>query len=186
MKIIAIRRKRTVLATAGLLVAVLAVAGVSLAWTGHHHYRLGGGWIGSGSGSSWNCLTIPLDPAGQKSTVRVNIISYVTNFAEVLAYSGADTVADYVGEGEMISGDTAKFTMVSYGLKQGNPPEIRQIWVDTGTWKYTGLDSADLNFNLALYPAAADANGDGFPDPGATPFMTITNLTASAKRVPLP
>ena len=186
MKIIPIQRKRTVLATAGLLALVLAVAGLSLAWTGHHHYRFGGAWLGSGGGVMFNDVQIPLDPEGQTAALRVNTISYGVDTAGLLAISGADAVSDAVGEGAMISHNTGKWILVGYGLKQGNPPEIRQIWVYTGTGTFVAVDRFNLKYTLAVYPAAADANGDGFPDPGATPLVTIPDLTASVKRVPLP
>jgi hypothetical protein len=186
MRVIAVRRKRTVLASAGLLALVLAVAGVSLAWTGHHHYRLGGGWIGSGSGLVYNALYIPLDPAGQKAAIRLSFPSYSAYWAAGAAALGADAASDGVGEAAMTSHDTFKWTSVGYFLKQGNPPEIRAISVGTGTATFTGVDSFNVKWDTALYAPTADADGDGFPDPGATPLMTATDLTGSAKRVPLP
>ena len=78
-----------------LLAAVLpAAGGVSLAWTGHHHYRLGGGWVGSGAGSEFSVLYIPLDPAGQKAALRVNTITYGADTAGLVAAFGADAITD--------------------------------------------------------------------------------------------
>ena len=85
----------------------------------------------------------------------------------------------------MISRDTWKWSMVCYAVKQGNPPEIRGISVASGTATFTGVNSYDVNGSNAVYPAAADADGDGFPDPGATPIVTVP-LIHSVKRVPLP
>jgi len=187
MKIIAIGRKRIVLATAGLLALVLAVAGLSLAWAGHQHYQLGGGWIGSGGGMVWNCVQVPLDPEGKKAAIQVHTVSYGADMAGLLAAFGADSLsATHVGEAEMISGDTGKWTLVAYGVKQGNPPELRLINVMTGTATFTGVDRYNMKFTMAVYPAAADDDKDGFPDPGTTPAVTLTNLTASVKRVPVP
>ena len=86
----------------------------------------------------------------------------------------------------MISHDTWKWSMVCYGVKQGNPPEIRAIGVASGTAAFTGVNSFNVNMDQAIYLAAADADGDGFPDPGATPVVTVPGLTFSGKRVPLP
>ena len=185
MKITAIRKKRTVLATAGLLMAVLAAAGLSLAWTGHHHYRMGGGWIGAGGGMVWSCVQVPLDSEGEKAALQIHTVSYGADMAGLLAAFGADSLSDTVGEAAMISGDTGKWTAVCYGVKQGNPTELRLINIMTGTATFTGVDRYNIKFTMAVYPAAADANGDGFPDPGATPLV-IPNQTASVKRVPLP
>jgi hypothetical protein len=98
---------------------------------------------------------------------------------------GADALTDYVGEAAMISRDTWKWSMVCYAVKQGNPPEIRGISVCAGTGTFTSVNSYDVNGNNTVYLAAADADGDGFPDPGATPIVTVP-LIHSVKRVPLP
>ena len=186
MKIIPILRKRTVLATAGFLALVLAAAGLSLAWMGQPQCQLGGGWIGGGGGSVWNALYIPLDPAGQKAALRVNEISYGADTAGFLTAFGADALTEYVGEAQMISRNTWKWSMVCYGVKQGNPPEIRGIAVYTGTGTFTGVNSYDVNGSNAIYLPTADADGDGLPDPGATPVVTGPPSGGSAKRVPLP
>ncbi len=178
--------RRTALATAGLLALVLAVAGVSVAWTGHHHYRLGGAFTGSGAGLGWNGLYIPLNPEGQKAAIRINMLTWDSNMAALAAAFGADTASDSVGEAEMMSHDAWKWTLVSYALKQGNPPVKCLIFVSYGTGKYIGVDSFNVEYTMDVYPAAPDANGDGLPDPGATALMTFPNLTGSAKRVPLP
>ena len=85
----------------------------------------------------------------------------------------------------MISRDTWKWQMVMYALKQGNPPEVRGICVCWGTANFTGMNSYDVNGSMAVYAAAVDVNGDGFPDPGATPIVTVP-VIHSATRVPLP
>jgi len=169
-----------------MLAAVLAAAGFSLAWMGPVHYRLGGGWIGASGVGSWNALQIPLDSAGQTEALRVSLIAYTDQTAGLLAFSGANSLSDMTGEGAMTGHDTAKWTLVGYGLAAGNPPVIRQIWVAAGTLKFTGPDSWNNNYTLTVYPAEADADGDGFPDHGATPLVTIPGITGTAKRVPLP
>jgi len=45
----------------GMLAALLAAAGLSLAWMETPQYQLGGAWIGSGGAGIWNALQIPLD-----------------------------------------------------------------------------------------------------------------------------
>ena len=169
-----------------MMAAVLAAAGLSVAWMGPVHYRLGGGWIGASATGGWNCLQVPLDSAGKTEAIRVTLISYTDQTAGLLAFSGANSLSDMVGEGAMISPDTAKWTLVGYGLAAGNPPVIRQIWVAAGTLQYTGPDSWNNLYTLTVYPAEADVNGDGFPDDGATPLVTIPGITGTAKRVPLP
>jgi hypothetical protein len=166
-----------------LLVAVVAL---SIAWSdgGHRRYQLGGGWIFSAPGAVYSALQIPLDPAGKTAAIRINAITYDPGTAGLLAAYGADTLSENTGEAEMTSRDSGKWAFVSYGLAQGNPPQIRAIFVSVGTLKYTGPDSLEVSYTLKAYDAAADTDGDGFPDTG-TP-LTIPGLTATAKRVPLP
>ncbi len=169
-----------------MLAAVLTAAGLSLAWMGPVHYRFGGGWIGASATGGWNCLQVPLDSAGQTEAIRVSLTSYSPETAGLLAFSGANSLTDMTGEGAMTGPDTAKWTLVGYGVAAGNPPVIRQIWVAAGTLKYTGRDSWNNNYTLTVYPAEADGDGDNLPDAGATPLVTIPGITGTAKRVPLP
>ncbi len=145
-------------------------------------YQLGGAWIGSGGGIIWNAFQIPLDPAGRTAAIRVNSFTYGADFAGLLATFGADTLSEFTTQAEMISRDTAKYSFVGYGTKQGNPPLINLIFVMRGTLTFTGSASMVVNYTMDAYPAAADEDGDGFPDPGTTPVVSIPG-TGSAKRV---
>ena len=176
------------------LAAVLAAAGLSLAWNGQPQYKLGGGWIGSGGGMIWTCFQMPLDPAGRTAAVRVNPVSYGADIAGLLAMFGADTGDnECTGQAEMIKRDTGKWAFIEYGRKGGNPPQICVIFVYTGTLTYTGPDSFDVNYTLDVYPGPAnilglpnaDADGDGFPDPGVLPVSSLPG-GGTARRVPLP
>ncbi len=59
--------------------------------------------------------------------------------------------------------------------------------------KYTGPDSFDVTFTCDVYPGPAnllglpnaDADGDGFPDPGSVTVASFSGENV-AKRVPLP
>ncbi len=171
-----------------LLIAVGAVAG----WSDQQQFRLGGAWVGSGGGGSWNAVQTPLDPSGRTAAGRVNIITYSAEFAGFLATFGADSVSDFTGQVEMISGDTGKFTVVAYGTKHGNPPLICLLLVFKGTIQFTGPDSFVENWIMEVYPGPAntaglpnaDADGDGFPDPGVTPLYSIP-APSTAKRITL-
>ena len=169
----------------GVLAVVLAAAGLSIAWLGPEHYRLGGAWIGGTSGHpQWNCLQIPLDPAGQTEALRVSLVGWGPEFAGLLSAFGANTVTDGVGEGRMISQDTAQWSFVCYAQVAGNPPVKTAILVYSGTFKFTGQDTAALVYTLRVYLASADADGDGYPDAGVLPVLTIPDIPDSAKRVP--
>jgi len=176
-----------------LFVVVLAAAGLSLAWMGQPQYKLGGGFMGSGGGTVWSGFNAPLDPAGRTAAVRINPITFGADMAGLLAMFGADATTEFTGQSHMISRDTAKWTFVGYGTKQGNPPQICMIQVYSGVEKYTGPDSFDVTYTCDVYPGVAnilglpnaDADGDGFPDPGTTPVISFPG-GGIGKRVPLP
>jgi hypothetical protein len=171
----------------GIAAAVLAAAGLSVAWLGPVHYRLGGGFIGSpvnSGGLYWSAYQAPLDSAGQTAALRVNVYSYTTNTAELLAFSGADTLTEGIGQLAMISNDTAKGSLVFYGLKQGNPPQIKQIWTWDGTITFTGPDTYTVGGMMNVYAAAADADGDGRPDPAAMPLFPVPLQLAVTRVLP--
>ncbi len=170
-----------------ILVAVAAAAGLSVAWLGPVHYRLGGGFIQDPSRSGGNyasVVQVPLDSAGLTAVFRYNLLSYSANVAGLLAYSGADTVSEGTGQFAMITNDTATGTLVFYGLKQGNPPQVKQIWVWNGTITFTSPDSYVVDGPTVVYSADADADGDGRPDPGAMPLTSVPTLLALNRVLP--
>jgi hypothetical protein len=157
----------------GFLAVVLAAAGLTLAWDNHRHYRLGGGFIGrpvDSGGMHWSAFQAPLDPAGKTAALRVGVYSYSGNAAGLLALSGADALSDGIGQVAMITGDTAKGSLVFYGLKQGtlgSPLQVKQIWIFDGLLKFTSRDTYDVVGEMLVYAAETDQDGDGRPDPGA-------------------
>ena len=170
-----------------ILVAVLAAAGLSVAWLGPVHYRLGGSFIGSpvrSVGMYWSAFQAPLDSAGKTAALRVSIYSYPDMLAQALASSGADTVTAAVGQLAMVSNDTAEGTLVFYGLKQGNPPQVMQIWVWDGTIRFTSPDAYDVDGTTSVYPVEADADGDGRPDAGAEPLFAFPGQMGVTRVLP--
>ena len=94
-------------------------------------------------------------------------------------------MTDGIGQAEMTSRNTFKYSVVGYGTKQGPPPVISLIFVMWGTGSYQGPDTLAITYTIDVYLPSADANGDGLPDPGSTPVVSIPGTT-TAKRVPLP
>jgi hypothetical protein len=176
----------------GFLAVLLIAAGATVAGMNQRQYQLGGGFIGNGGAGIWNALQIPLDPAGRTAALRVSTGTYSPGFATLLAALGATGGgSDNVGEMEMISRDTARFGTVGYGREQvsGNPLQINTIFVMTGTVKFTGPDNIKVTYTINVYPALADGDGDGYPDPGAQPIVIPGVLPIqgvdTAKRVTL-
>ena len=88
----------------------------------------------------------------------------------------------------MINSDTGRWTLLSHAQltprQPGDPLVTKAILISYGTWTYTSEDTAVLNYTINVYPAAADADGDGFPDGNAQPAMAIP-VVDTAKRVPI-
>jgi hypothetical protein len=88
----------------------------------------------------------------------------------------------------MISTDNARWTLISYAQVTPHQPgdllQNKAIIVSHGTWKFTSDNTAVLNYTLDIYLPSADADGDGFPDAGALPVLTIPTVD-NAKRVPI-
>ncbi len=159
-----------------IFVAVAAAAGLSVAWLGPVHYRLGGGFIGSPVGSGglyWSAYQAPLDSAGQTAALRVNTYSDSGTTAALLAASGADTLSEGIGQLAMVSNDTAKGSLVFYGLKQGTTPQVKQIWTWVGTITFTSPDTYNVGGMMNIYSVDVDADGDGRPDSGAEPLFAF-------------
>ncbi len=176
-----ISRKRLILCTLG---AAAALAFVLTQTAGsNRQYKLGGAWVGGSGGAIINAFHAPLDPEGRTMAGRVHFVTWNADSAALFSSLGADTLSDFVGQSEMISRDTAKWRLVGYALKQGNPPAIQGIVVSQGTGKYTSPDSMVFTYNVYVYLPSADADGDGFPDADSTPVVTIPNVIDTIQRV---
>jgi hypothetical protein len=170
---------------AGLALIVGALCATGF---GTKNYQISGGWIGGGSAYTWSVMFAPSDPAGQTAGART-ILKYFNNqFAGLLAAFGAENVSDATGEIKMVGPDTARWTLVSYmqvAPKQpGDALENKAIIVAHGTWQFTSDKTAVLNYVLDVYLPSADADGDGFPDAGAQPTLSVP-LVDTGKRVPI-
>jgi hypothetical protein len=173
-----------------MLTALVIGAAASIGWMNQRQYQLGGGWIGNnGAGNIWNALQIPLDPAGRTAALRIHLPIYNTEFAGLLTALGADSISDAVGEVKMVGRNTANYRAVLYLRAQGNPPALRAIAVQDGTVTYTGPDNLEVAYTIDVYSVNvpglpnADADADGFPNPGSVPIISIPGLD-TAKRVP--
>jgi hypothetical protein len=184
-------KRRSVLKLAGLGLLGMALAAGTLCVTGFgtKYYRLGGAWIGGHPGFTWSAIQAQMDPLGQTCADRAILKNFDNQFAGLLAAFGADNLSDAVGEARMISPDTARWTLLAYAVATPHAPgELLQnqaIVLYSGTWKFTSDNTAVLNYSVNVYLPSADADGDGLPDPGATPVLTLSGFTDNAKRVPI-
>ena len=152
-------------------------------------YKLGGAWVGHSALPSWTwtALQIPTNPEGTEAVLRVNFTSYGAELAGLVASFGADSLSDFVGHEVMINRDAARWTLVGYAQAKGpnNELQVRAIVVAFGTLQFIGPDQDVIHATLTVYPAAADADGDGIPDPGAVPVATFPGITETGRRVPI-
>jgi hypothetical protein len=156
---------------------------------GRRQYKLGGAWAGHSESPSWTwtALQIPTNPEGTEAALLLKFTSYGADVAGLVASFGADFLSDFVGQEVMIDRDTARWTLVGYAQAKGpnNELQIRAIVVAFGTLQFTGPNVDVIHATLTVYPAAADANGDGLPDPGAAPVLTIPDIVETGRRVPM-
>jgi hypothetical protein len=179
------QKKLFVLGIGAALVALFTLTQTAASNQGPRHYQLGGSWIGKGDGTVWTSVQTPLEPQGKAVALRVKFATYSPEFAGLLSAFGADTLSDFIGHGGLVNRNTSQFTLVGYAQAQGNPPQICAILVGFGTFQFTDQDHAVLQYTIAVYPAAADADGDGLPDAGTTPAVTLPNITDTAQRAPM-
>jgi hypothetical protein len=184
-------KRRAALKKIGLGLASVALVAGALCVTGfgQKHYQLGGAWVGGRPGFLWSAVQAPLDPLGQTAVARPILKNFDAQFAGLCAAFGADNLSDTVGEARMISPDTARWTLLAHLQATPHQPgdllQTKAIVMYSGTWKYTSQDTAVLNYTVNVYPASADADGDGYPDANAQPALTIPGIVDNAKRVPI-
>jgi hypothetical protein len=137
----------------------------------------------------WSAIQAPMDPLGQTCAARPIVKSFDATFAGLLAGFGADNLSDVIGEARMISPDTARWTLISYAQATPHQPgdllQNKAIVMFSGTWKFTSDNTVVLNYTVNVYLPSADADGDGYPDAGAQPVLTIPGFVDNAKRVPI-
>jgi hypothetical protein len=178
---------RNIMLTLGVTLAgLLAITQTGASNQSEGQYRLGGGWIGHAAGLwTWNALQTPINSEATEATLRVNFTSYGTDLAGLAAAFGADSLSDLVGQEVMINRDTARWTLVGYAQATGpnNERQIRAIVIAFGTLQFIDPNHDVIHATITVYPASADVDGDGMPDAGATPVITIPNITETGQRV---
>lgn len=185
---------RSRITQAALLVAVVAAAAASLAWSGRPEARvkLGGAWAGQLGGIQWISIHAPLGEDGMGAVQRAQWITLNADMERLLGALGAQRVSEASGVSELISKDTAKYTLVFYAFADGTASptapvagQIKAIFVMTGLWHYTGPETAESQETIAVYLPDGNPEHNVLPAPDATPYMTSTFPWHPQHRIPL-
>lgn len=186
MKTRILKKNLSILTVGVTLAGLLVITQTGASNQSQGQYKLGGGWVGHAPGLwTWTALQTPINPAATEAVLRVNFTSYGADLAGLAAAFDADSVSDLVGQEVMINPDTARWTLVGYAQARGpnNELQIRAIVVAFGTLQFIDPDHDVIHATISVYPASADADGDGMPDPGAAPVVTIPGITETGQRV---
>ncbi len=124
----------------------------------------------------WNYV-VSADPSGRHAvgygTVDVGI--YTAGLDEMID-STSPLLIDIVTTGP----DTVAFNSVWYGIKKESDgvtsSKIMYIGVNRGEMKFVAPGKAEGTHNVAYYWPESDIDGDGFPDPGATPIAPVVTV----------
>jgi hypothetical protein len=160
------------------LLAVIAIIAATSAWSGQNERRvkLEGAWVAQVDNGLRGLVTYaPSDPSGQSAVIRAQMIWPPA----LLGMMGIDAVTDEIAEEVVTGNKTSQYTGIWYGLAGGT---IALICLDNTTCTFVS-PTERINVHVgSVYLPAADANNDGYPDPGTSPMMTFTN-TSIGRRV---
>ena len=137
--------------------------------------KLEGAWIAHTDNGIVSLVTFaPSDPSGRSCAWRNQMVWPPA----LLASFELDAVTDEIGETFLTGNDTAAYTAIWYGLAGGN---IALICLDNASLTFDTATQITIEHTVDVYPAAADADNDGYPDPGSPIIMTITSQSISKR-----
>ena len=152
-------------------------------------YKLEGAWVARvpGMPMQWSYALSP-DPSGKRAAMTGSI--QVPIRASVVVpglFADLESISPMVGEVVMTGPDTAIFTAVWYGMKEGDPfDEIVLIGMTSGEVQFTGSGKTEVTHHLAYYAPSSDGDGDGLPDPGQDPVLCLPTISIDTRLGLLP
>lgn len=177
MKTIVPQLLKSRLVQAGGLLAIIAAFAASMAWSRPPGptVRLAGAWIAQADNGIRVLFTYaPSDASGLNATLRIQMVWP----PEALASLGLDAVTDEIAEASITGINTAAYTGIWYGLAGGR---IAMIFVDDCTFTFNSPSQTVAEHTISAYLATADADHDGYPDPGSTPVATFPSVTTGKR-----
>lgn len=184
-----------------LLVILALTFGVSasvVADNGDSAFKLEGVWVAKVVPpyvGQWSYM-VSSDPSGKRGSGHGSVdVGPRANFACALngyltEFEPSDTESPILVSMVMTGPDTISYNSVWYGLKDLGPMspisnEIVLIGTVSGDLEVVAPGKMIGTHNFALYYPTADADGDGFPDEGATPAC-LFQLNTVDTRLPMP
>jgi hypothetical protein len=167
------------LVQAGGLLAIIAAFAASMAWSrpAGASPKLEGAWVANTDTGIRAVVTFtPIDPSSRSATFRNQMVVP----PEVLAVLGVEAVTDEIGEARVTGIDTGAYTAVWYGLVGGR---VVLIYLDNTAITFDSATQLSLYHTVSAYLTTADADNDGYPDPGSTPIATLTAHSISKRLV---
>ncbi len=165
---------------------VFLIGRVPKAEAGFKHCNLDGVWVVK-FGNALLYQTFVTDPGGLRGTVTIQpIVSNDPTFGGL--FPDAESPAPGArGNIRRISRDSWAFSIVSHGRSittPEKPGEIIYIEIYEGVATLTDCDTEVATIeHYKVYSADADADGDGLPDEGAEPVISLEDLEGTAKRI---
>lgn len=188
------KKNITIVIIGASVTTFLAIAQSAKSNQNNESNRLEGSWVAKVPGTpiQWAYTLSPSDPSGQQAAMSGSIHVKIPVTFMNPDFIDQEYISNFNGEAVMIKHDTAKFTAVWYGLKKVIPSapfyveeQVVNIGVTSGQVKYTGQGKAEFTHHIAFYHPEADADGDGLPDPGQTPFLCLPASSSLDTRIGL-
>ncbi len=172
----------------GLVLAFAAIAAATLAWSEPKAYKLEGSWVVKVPGTPvlWSYASSP-DPSGRSAAISGEI--HVPLGPSIIVpglFPDLEYYSPFVGQMIMTGPDTFEFSSVWYGMKKGFPfNQVVFIGMNNGQGRFIEPGTAVATNHMAFYAPTADADGDGLPDPDATPVLCLPPSVGVATRLPM-
>jgi hypothetical protein len=146
--------------------------------------KLEGAWVAKlpGTPFQWNYVMTPKEPSGQRATLWGTFTIPIPGALIGLPpqYQTLD-LSFFFGELVMTGRNEAKGTAIWWGLKDTVPgiKQVVYIGVCSFNVSFTAPGKAQVTSLMKFYDPAADADGDGLPDPGQQPVFSAPPVTST-------
>jgi hypothetical protein len=180
-----VTKRNIVISAMAAAAAVILVARIGATGPAAENFKLEGAWIAKVPGTpvQWS-YTVSPDPSGR----RASLFGYIEVGIKTAVYgyfADSEYQSPLVGEAVIGNDGTIAFSSIWYGIKNGSPfNEIVYIGMNSGHMRPLGPGKMEGTHNLAFYHPDSDQDGDGIPDPGAVPVLSIPAASVDT-RLPL-